>query len=454
MKRLHSLLLLSILLISCATTQKSGNTPAGKKASPSQDVMEVRKTANSPFVKVVDGHFDRDGKPYYYVGTNFWYGAILGSEGQGGDRQRLCRELDYLKNVGIDNLRVLVGSDGERGITTKVEPTLQVAPGVYNDTILAGLDYLLSEMGKREMVAVLYLNNSWEWSGGYGFYLEHAGEGKAPRPNEDGYPAYMSFVEKYAANEKAHQLFYDYVRFILTRTNRYTGTKYIDDPAIMSWQIGNEPRAFSRQALPAFEKWLREASALIRSIDPNHLISVGSEGAWGCEGDYEAYERICSDKNVDYCNIHLWPYNWSWARPDHLIDDLQASCDSTRNYINRHLTICERIRKPLVMEEFGYPRDGFKFSKSVPTRGRDGFYRYVFSLVGDNAEKGGYFAGCNFWGWGGFANPKHEEQWQVGDDYTGDPAQEAQGLNSVFATDLSTISVIRQEVSRMAKIGK
>ena len=97
----------------------------------------------SQFVIVKDGHFEKDGKPYYYVGTNFWYGAILGSEGQGGDRQRLCQELDLMKQMGIDNLRILVGSDGERGVTTKVEPTLQVAPGVYNDTILAGLDYLM-----------------------------------------------------------------------------------------------------------------------------------------------------------------------------------------------------------------------------------------------------------------------------------------------------------------------
>ena len=44
-----------------------------------------------------------------------------------------------------------------------------------------------------------------------------------------------------------------------------------------------------------------------------------------------------------------------------------------------------------------------------------------FRLVGDNAAFGGYFAGCNFWGWVAFALPKHE-QWQVGDDYTGDPA--------------------------------
>ena len=169
------------------------------------------------FVTVKNGHFLKDGKPYYYVGTNFWYGAILGSEGQGGDRGRLVKELDYMKKIGIDNLRILVGSDGERGVTTKVEPTLQVKPGVYNDTILAGLDFLLQEMGKRNMVAVLYLNNSWEWSGGYGFYLEHAGEGKQPRPNEDGYPAFMKAMSKYATNKKAHQLFYNYVRFIVGR---------------------------------------------------------------------------------------------------------------------------------------------------------------------------------------------------------------------------------------------
>ena len=43
-------------------------------------------SAKSTFVQVKGGHFARVGKPYYYVGTNFWYGAILGSEGQGGNR--------------------------------------------------------------------------------------------------------------------------------------------------------------------------------------------------------------------------------------------------------------------------------------------------------------------------------------------------------------------------------
>lgn len=416
-------------------------------------IASTPMAAGGDFVKVQDGVFIRAGEPYYYVGTNFWYGAILGSEGQGGDRKRLCKELDAMKKMGIDNLRILVGADGERGVKTKVEPTLQVKPGVYNDTILAGLDYLLMEMGKRQMVAVLYLNNSWEWSGGYGFYLECAGEGKAPRPDDDGYPAYMNFVSRYASNEKAHDLFYDHVSFILNRTNRYTGKRYVDDTAIMSWQIGNEPRAFSREALPAFERWIAEAAALIRSIDGNHLISIGSEGSWGCENDYGVYERICADKNIDYCNVHLWPYNWGWANKDSLMQDLDRSCRNTKDYIGRHLEICGRLKKPLVMEEFGFPRDGFSFSPSSTTKARDAYYEYVFSLVADNASKGGLFAGCNFWGWGGDARPAHE-QWRPGDDYCGDPAQEAQGLNSVFSSDKSTLKVIKRQVRRMNSFNK
>lgn len=409
---------------------------------------------SAQFVTTKNGHFERNGKPYYYVGTNFWYGAILASNGQGGDRKRLHRELDKMKAMGIDNLRILVGSDGERGVqASKVEPTLQVKPGVYNDTILDGLDYLLYEMQKRQMVAVLYLNNSWEWSGGYSFYLAHAGEKHVPTPQEAGYGVFMDFMAKYATNRKAHQLFYNYVRFILTRTNRYTGKTYADDPAIMSWQIGNEPRAFSKEALPAFCRWIGEAAALIRSLDRNHLISIGSEGKWGCEGDMKVYEKICADRNVDYCNIHLWPYNWSWARKDHLAEDLEQSCRNTKDYIDEHLTICAKLKKPLVMEEFGFPRDDFKFSLDSPTRTRDSYYKFVFSLVADNAETGGNFAGCNFWGWGGFAQPAHE-QWQVGDDYCGDPSQEAQGLNSVFVSDESTLGVIREQVERMNRINK
>ena len=404
------------------------------------------KPAEHSFIKVnADGQFVRDGKPYYFVGTNFWYGAILGSEGEGGNRERLHKELDFLKSIGINNLRVLVGADGENGIKTRVEPSLQVAPGVYNDTILAGLDYFMNELRERDMTAVLYLNNSWEWSGGYSVYLQWSGRGDAVVPAVDGWPAYMEYVKQFPQSDSAKALFANHVNYIVSRTNRYNQIKYVDDPTIMSWQIGNEPRAFSDENKEPFARWMADVAAQIKSLDPNHMVSSGSEGSWGCEMDMNLFEKIHADPNINYLNIHIWPYNWSWVKADSLKELLPRAKENTKKYIDDHMVIARKYSKPIVLEEFGFPRDGFSFSKEAPTTARDEYYRYVFDLIRQDRESGGLFAGCNFWAWGGFAgqNPDHVF-WEKGDDYTGDPAQEQQGLNSVFATD-STIEIIKAE---------
>ena len=411
-------------------------------------VLGCSAASKSSFVQVKDGRLWHHDKPYYFVGANLWYGAILGSTGKGGNRRRLGLELDRLKRMGINNLRVLVGSDGEEGVKSKVTPTLQRAPGVYNDSVLDGLDYLLQEMERRGMLAVLYLNNSWEWSGGYGYYLEQAGAGKAVQPAVVGYQNYVRYSAQFATNERAQQLFFNYVRFILTRKNRYTGRRYRDEPSIMSWQIGNEPRAFSREALPAFEAWLRRASSLIRSLDKNHLISIGSEGEVGCEMDIDCWRRICSDPNVDYTNIHIWPANWGWAHRDSLGVHLRRAITYTHDYIARHLAISEALHKPMVLEEFGYPRDGYSFSPKTTTRNRDAYYAFLFEDFLKNVREGGCFSGCNFWAWGGDAVAKHE-QWQSGDPYMGDPAQEPQGLYSVFLSDRSTCNIIQNIIKKL-----
>ena len=54
----------------------------------------------------------KNGKPYRYIGCNIWYASILGSTGMGGDRERLCHELDQLKDLGITNVRILSFRDG------------------------------------------------------------------------------------------------------------------------------------------------------------------------------------------------------------------------------------------------------------------------------------------------------------------------------------------------------
>ncbi|MBO5814981.1 MAG: acetylxylan esterase [Bacteroidales bacterium] len=406
------------------------------------------------FVKVEDGQFVCENYPSHFVGTNFWYGAILGSEGVGGDRERLEAELDTLKALGMVNLRVLVGGDGPDGIPTRVSPTLQKEPGVYNDTIFRGLDYLLAEMAERDMKAVLYINNSWEWSGGYGMYLEWAGAGKALIPAEVGYTAYCESVSQFVTNEKAKEFFFDHVRHVVSRTNTVTGKPYKDDPAIFSWQIGNEPRCFRPDSLgqAAFVDFMWTTAALIKSIDPNHMVSSGSEGRHGCEGSLPLWEKVHSCPDIDYMNIHIWPYNWSWVREKTLKTNLPIAIANTDEYINEHLAIAEKYGKPVVLEEFGFPRDDFQFAQGTPTTSRDEYYRHVFGRIVEAAEEGGLFAGLNFWGWGGLAGQSQTNiYWQPGDDYCGDPAQEQQGLNSVYACDESTVAVIKEATDAIAK---
>ncbi len=403
--------------------------------------MLVSCAREADFTRVSDGHFLRHGQPYTFVGTNFWYGPILASEGRGGNIERLCKELDALKALGLENLRVLVGGDGPDGVFSRVDPALQTAPGVYNDTLLSGLDRFLVELGKRDMQAVLYLNNSWEWSGGYGQYLEWATGEKALIPLVDGYWPFMQQMRKFQTSKPAQELFFNHVRAIVGRINSITGKPYKDDPAIFSWQIGNEPRCFSDdpEIRSGFIGWMTETAKLIKEIDPNHLLSTGNEGLMGCESDPVLLEQVNSIPGVDYMTIHIWPYNWGWAKAESLSEDLDAAIANTDAYIKKHVELAERLGLPIVVEEFGFPRDGFSDSREAATTCRDKYYKHIFGLVGDVLD------GLNFWGWSGFANPAHS-QWEPGDDYTGDPAQEAQGLNGVYITD-TTIEVIKQSQS-------
>ena len=400
--------------------------------------------SHSPsFVSVRDGNFVRDGKTCTFIGTNFWYGPILASEGRGGDYARLTRELDTLKALGITNLRVLAGGDGPDGVFSRIEPTLQTAPGVYNDTLLVGLDRFLAELGKRDMHAVLFLNNSWEWSGGYGQYLEWATGEKALIPLIDGYWPFMQQMRKFQTSRESQELFYNHIRAMVGRTNSITGKPYKDDPAIFSWQIGNEPRCFSDdpEVRSGFIGWLTESVRLIKSIDPNHMVSTGNEGFFGCEQDWELTEKVNSIPGVDYMTIHIWPYNWEWAKADDLEGTLPNAIAKTEEYIASNAELAKRLGLPLVCEEFGFPRDGFSPSRDATTSSRDAYYAFVFSHVGDDLQ------GANFWGWSGFAEPVHT-RWEKGDPYTGDPAQEAQGLNGVYITD-TTIDVIKDAITNI-----
>lgn len=380
-------------------------------------------------------------QPYYFIGTNFWYGPILGSTGEGGNRQRLCQELDTLQRLGINNLRILVGADRGSKNANTVKPYLQPEPGVLNDTLLEGLDFMLCEMQKRNMVGVLYLTNSWDWSGGYGFYLREDGYGDSPDAHGEGYKDYVQYARQFFQSEKAKQLYYDHVRRIVGRRNTVSGKLYKEDPTIMAWQLCNEPRPFGREEEPAFAEWVNHTAGLIKEIDPNHMVSTGSEGIFGCNLNEDLCYRIHASPNIDYMTVHIWPANWSWATRGRLFESLPNVYLKSEEYLEQHNHLARKLNKPYVVEEFGYPRDYNFYRPGSSTQARDCFYRFIFTKQRESKAQHGPMAGCNFWGWGGSGRPA-DETWKPGNDYVCDPPHEPQGWYSVFDCDQSTIDLI------------
>lgn len=406
-------------------------------------------TSNSQeFITVKGNEFYKNGKPYHYIGTNYWYGSLIGTKD--GDRKRLKKELDELKANGITNLRILVGAEGGKQDFT-VTPALQSQQGKYDENLLDGLDYLLSEMGKRNMDAVLYLNNNWEWSGGMAQYLEWNGKGTLPNPNikPNTWPQFMDYVKQFHSCEPCMEAFDNHIKFILGRTNNYTKKKYTEDTAIMSWQIANEPRIFTADNEVAFTKWLNSVVDLIDSLDKNHLISTGSEGKAGSNDDIKAFERTHKNPKIDYLTMHIWPKNWTWYKAEDEKGTTPIAIEKTLAYINEHIAVAKTLSRPIVLEEFGYPREKESLSKKSSIENRNTFYKAIFERLASSVENKEGFTALNFWGYGGIGkNNPDDGKWKKGDDFTADPPQEPQGLNSVFSSDKSTMKMIKKYNSK------
>ena len=402
------------------------------------------------FVRVNGSHFEIGARPYYYTGTNLWYGCYLGSPGKTGDRARLVRELDNLQAVGITNLRILGASEASY-IANSLKPAIQIKPNVYDEDLLAGLDFLLDEMGKRNMRAVIFLNNYWEWTGGMAQYNEWANGGGGLDPANNNYPNFMDYSASFYGNQKAQALFTNFVHMLLTRKNQINGIAYSNDPTIMAWQLANEPRPGRNDTwLTQYYQWIDGTAAYIHSIDKNHLVSAGSEGLAGTLQDSAIYYKTNNSPNIDYLNFHLWPKNWSWFDAFHSEQTYPKTEANAINYINQHVAFAGELNKPIVMEEFGIPRDSELCKTGTPTTMRDRYFAKILGVVYENAAAGSPMAGTNVWAWGGEGRGQHpDDKWLPGDPFVGDPPQEPQGLNSIFDSDLSTLSIFKAHAAKM-----
>jgi mannan endo-1,4-beta-mannosidase len=413
------------------------------------------------FVRRESTRLTLDGKPYRFAGANLWYGAWLGASVAFGNRERLARELDTLAAMGVNNLRILASAETSP-LRNSVRPGFRDRGNVWNPALLDGLDHCLAEMAKRNMKAVLYLTNFWEWSGGMMTYLYYI-TGKYMDANDPAHPwpAFANATAQFYANPKAVALYDDWVRAIVGRTNRVTGTAYRDDPTIMAWQLANEPRpagdaATAASLLPAFYAWVQGTARLIKSIDRNHLVSTGSEGLKGSVESADIYRKAHAFPEIDYLTTHIWPLNWSWVDAKDIPGTHAAATAKVAEYLQQHQALAREIGKPLVIEEFGYPRDGGGYDPRASTHFKDLYYQQIYDFVLNSARTGGPIAGSNFWAWNGEGRAVHgDHRFRYGDTaWLGDPPHEPQGWYGVFDSDASTRAVIAAHAKALATVGE
>jgi mannan endo-1,4-beta-mannosidase len=267
------------------------------------------------------------------------------------------------------------------------------------------------------------------------------GEGTAiPHRLDPGgtYNAFVAYVNRFYACAACQTAYRAHIRTVVMRTNTVSGRAYRDDPTIFSWQLANEPRAY-----PA--SWIGDTAQMIKSMDPNHMVTVGSEGTWAAD-----FAATHGSQYIDYATCHIWVEPWGMYDPDNrAASNLQSATNFAVMYLRDHDAAARQLGKPLVLEEFGLARDGWtaggKYDPAATTTARDSYYRALFAVVEASlgaAAGQGALAGDNFWSWGGEARPPSK--------WTGDPPHEPPGWFSIYDADQSTLAAISAHAAAVA----
>ncbi|KAL8995225.1 MAG: hypothetical protein Q9169_004989 [Polycauliona sp. 2 TL-2023] len=276
--------------------------------------------------------FQLNGKTQYFSGTNAWWLGHLQS------------------NLDVDTAVAQIAATGYKvarvwgfgniNDASKANPwevyyqTLNSSGQYFNLDPVSGiprLDYAIAAAQKKGVQLILPLLNNFDALGGINTYTN----------------VYGGTHNSFYTNTRAQAAYKNYIRFIVNR--------YKSSPAIFSWELCNEPRCSGCDS-SIITKWASDISAYIKSLDANHMVSLGDEGWLTATSAstipnyeqsyaYTGYEGVDWQKNLaiktlDFGTVHMyydqWGYNSSWGS----------------TWIAQHNAIGKALNKPVLMEEY------------------------------------------------------------------------------------------------------
>jgi mannan endo-1,4-beta-mannosidase len=220
------------------------------------------------------------------------------------------------------------------GADKRGDSAIQVAPLEYDETSLRGLDLVLTRASAHGVKLILPLGNFWNAYGGARQYVAWAGL-PSPVEGDARFFTERSVIEHYKAN----------VARLLSRVNTYDGLRYGEHPAVLAWELLNEPRGskLDREGR-TLRAWVDEVGAVVKAHAPMHLVGTGEEG-------FEpSFGLNTASPVIDFASVHFYPE--PWGTPSERIATEGARWFSGRAALARELG------KPLFVGEFALRNEG------------------------------------------------------------------------------------------------
>ncbi|KAK6802624.1 hypothetical protein RDI58_000406 [Solanum bulbocastanum] len=264
--------------------------------------------------------------------------------------------------------------------------SLQSAPGVYNEQMFQGLDFVISEAKNYGIHLILSLVDNFEAFGGKKQYVAWAVQ-KGQKLTSD---------DDFFTNSMVKEFYKNYITDVLTRVNKITNVAYNNDSTILSWELINEPRCPSDLSGKTIQNWITEMAGHLRSIDTNHLLEIGLEGFYGNDKkqynpnsisygtDFISNNQI---QGIDFTTIHIYPDQWLPGSTSEAQDNWASQ------WIQAHIDDSKLLKKPILIGEFGKSSNTTGYNIEM----RDNYFGKIYGNIFNCAKDGGPCGGGLFW---------------------------------------------------------
>lgn len=238
---------------------------------------------NRGFVTRSGSQLELNGKPFRFAGTNlYWLGL---DENVGGVDYptyfRIRDALDTAKAMGLTVVRshLLVST----GSAKTVLPSKEAG---FNDEAFRTIDYAIAYAGQLGLRLILPLTDNWAYY--------HGGHADFTAPY--GLPESAFYTDpRVIADYQA------YASHVMHRVNAVTGKRYVDDPTVLAWELGNELEGMTPD-------WINTNAKVFSAWAPRQLIAAGRR--------FDIDPDTLAAPDVDLVDVHYYPPTAAKVRAD------------------------------------------------------------------------------------------------------------------------------------------